>query len=484
MKISAVKTFEEIQNKLHDCKDLKSRTMQFFDTYVTLCYIAPISNNLLLNQTIATPILEYSFTPEDNILTTLKNHVLSNNEVTEFNDLDQAIEKLLEGHCLILVDKAEVILGCDIELITVRAVSEPPTSVVIKGPREGFNESLKFNLGLIRRRVKSDDLVVTTVEIGKLTKTQVAVVYFNSVADKRNVKHILKRLNGINIDGIVDSHYLVSYLQKNPKSLFKQVGDTEKPDVLVGKMLEGRIGILVDGSPIALTLPFVLIEDLQNSDDYYSQPIRVTFVRVLRFVGVILAVLLPGVYVALEKYHYKILPTEFLVTIMNTTQGIPFSPFIELLFVVLLFEILYEANLRMPQYFGMAMSIVGALVLGETAISAGLVSPPAVMIVALSGITFYIIPSQAAQFSILRLLALVIGAAVGLYGILIFCVFLISYLSSFDSYHSAYLAPTAPYITADQKDLFRREIIKDMHKRPKSISNNRKNLDRRNSNEN
>ena len=484
MKISAVKTFEEIQNKLHDCKDLKSRTMQFFDTFVTLCYIAPISNNLLLNQTIATPILEYPYKPEDDILTTLKNHVLSNNEVTEFSSLDKAIDKLLEGNCLILVDNATVILGCDIELITVRAVSEPPTSIVIKGPREGFNESLKFNLGLIRRRVKSEDLVVSTLEIGKLTKTQVAVVYFDSVADKRNVKHILKRLKSINIDGVVDSHYLVSYLQKNPKSLFKQVGDTEKPDVLVGKMLEGRIGILVDGSPIALTLPFILIEDLQNSDDYYSQPIRVTFVRILRFVGVILAVLLPGVYVALEKYHYKILPTEFLVTIMNTTQGIPFSPFIELLFVVLLFEILYEANLRMPQYFGMAMSIVGALILGETAISAGLVSPPAVMIVALSGITFYIIPSQAAQFSILRLLALVIGAAVGLYGILIFCVFLISYLSSFDSYNSAYLAPTAPFIRHDQKDLFKREIIKDMKHRPKSISNNRSNLNRRSDNEN
>ena len=479
MKIDAVETLNEIKQKLHECGDLKSRTVQFFGTNVAICYIAPISDNLLLNQTIMNPILEYPYNPEDDIWLTLKENVLSNNEVTEFFNIDDAVEKLLQGHCLILVDNAEVLLGCDIEKITVRAVTEPPTSVVIKGPREGFNESLKYNLAMIRRRSKSEDLVVTTLDIGKVTKTQVAVVYFNSLADKKNVRHILKRLKAIDIDGIVDSHYLVSYLQKNPKSLFKQVGDTEKPDVLVGKMLEGRIGILVDGSPIALTLPFILIEDLQNSDDYYSQPIRVTFVRVLRFVGVILAVLLPGIYVSLEKFHYKILPTEFLVTIMNTTQGIPFSPFIEILFVVLLFEILYEANLRMPQYFGMAMSIVGALVLGETAINAGLVSPPAVMIVALSGITFYIIPSQAAQFSILRLLALVIGASIGLYGILIFCVFLISYLSSFDSYNSAYLAPTAPFIRNDQKDLFKREIIKEMRDRPKSISNNKENLTRR-----
>ena len=479
MKIDAVKTLEELKQKLHKSGDLKSRTVQFFGTNIAICYIAPISDNLILNQSIMKPILEYPFKIDEDILTTLKENVLSNNEVTDCEDIETATEKLLQGHCLILIDNAEVILSCDIEKITVRAVTEPPTSVVIKGPREGFNESLKYNLGMIRRRVKSNDLVVKTLEIGKLTKTQVAMVYLNSVVDYRNVKKIYKRLKNIEIDGIVDSHYLVSYLQKNPKSLFKQIGDTEKQDVLVGKMLEGRIGIIVDGSPIVLTLPFILIEDLQNSDDYYSQPIRVTFVRVLRFIGVILAVLLPGVYVALEKYHYKILPTEFLVTIMNTTQGIPFSPFIELLFVILLLEILYEANLRMPQYFGMAMSIVGALVLGETAISAGLVSPPAVMIVALSGITFYIIPSQAAQFSILRFLGLVIGASVGLYGILIFCVFLISYLSSFDSYNSAYLAPTAPFVRDDQKDLFKREIIKEMKNRPKSISNNKNNLNRR-----
>jgi len=484
MIIDAVKTLEKIKSKLHDSGDFKFRTVQFFGTNVSICYIAPISDNILLNQTIMEPILEYAYKPDDDIWHTLKEHVLSNNDVTEFENLEEAIEKLLQGHCLILVDNANMILGCDIEKITVRAITEPPTSVVIKGPREGFNESLKYNLAMIRQRSKTTDLVVTTLDIGKLTKTQVAVVYYDSVVDKKNVRQILKRLKNINIDGIVDSHYLVSYLQKNPKSLFKQVGDTEKPDVLVGKMLEGRIGILVDGSPIALTLPFILIEDLQNSDDYYSQPIRVAFVRILRFVGVVLAVLLPGVYVALEKYHYKILPTEFLVTIMNTTQGIPFSPFIELLFVILLFEILYEANIRMPQYFGMAMSIVGALILGETAINAGLVSPPAVMIVALSGITFYIIPSQASQFSILRFIGLVVGAAVGLYGILIFCVFIISYLSSFDSYNSAYLAPTAPFIRSDQKDMFKREIIKEMHKRPKSISNNKQNLRRRNEHKN
>lgn len=483
MKVDAVKTLNKIKSKLHKSDDLKSRSVQFFGCQISICYIADLTDDQILNESIINPICSCKKLEGNDLTEFLKQKVLASGEVSSAKDISSAIEKLLQGNCLILLDQANEIIVCNTEKIVVRAVAEPPTSVVIKGPREGFNESLKNNLNMIRHRVKSEDLVVKTLELGELTKTQVAVVYFNSVADKTVVKHVIKRLNSIKIDGIIDSHYLVSYLQKNPKSLFKQVGDTEKPDVLVGKMLEGRIGIIVDGSPIVLTLPFILLEDLQNSDDYYSQPIRVTFVRVLRFIGVILAVVLPGLYVALEKFHYKIMPIEFLVTIMNTSEGIPFSPFMEVLFIVLLFEILYEANLRMPQYFGMAMSIVGALILGETAVNSGLVSPPAVMIVALSGITFYIVPSQAAQFSILRLLVLIIGTSLGLYGVIAFCVFIISYLCSFDSYNSAYLAPTAPYIATDQKDMFKRTTIKEMTKRPKSIANNKRNLDRRTSNE-
>lgn len=480
MKVDAVKTFEQIKKKLHDSSDIKSRMVQFFGTQICLCYIAPITDNMLLNESLIFPLVNFSKEIKNkDIVKELQDNVLANQEVTIFTDLQSAIDKMLAGNTLVLIDGADRILGCDLEKITVRAVAEPPTSVVIKGPREGFTESLKFNLALIRKRVKSDDFVVKMLEIGEMTKTQVALVYFDSIVDKKVVKDITNRLQSIKIDGILDSHYLVSYLQRNKKSLFKQVGDTEKPDILVGKMLEGRVGIVVDGSPIVLTLPFVLLEDLQNSDDYYTQPIRVAFVRALRLVGVILAVLLPGVYIALELYHYKILPTEFLITIMNSTQGIPFSPFIEILFIILLFEILYEANIRMPQYFGMAMSIVGALILGDTAVSAGLVSPPAVMIVALSGITFYIIPGQASQFSILRLIGVIVGASLGIYGILLFCVFILSYLSNFDSYKSAYLAPTAPYIEEDQKDSYMRKTIDEMKKRPKSIANNKKNELRR-----
>jgi len=210
MIVDAVKTFDEIKKSLHNSSDLVSRNVQFFDRKVTICYIVDIIDNILLNDTLIEPMLEYQPESDELPLQTLKEKILSANKIESCTDINSAIDKLVAGNALILIDGENEIVACDIEKITVRAVSEPPTSVVIKGPREGFNESIKYNLALIRKRVKSNDLVVKNLEIGKLTKTQVSVVYFNSVVDKKIVKQILKKLNNIQIDGVVDSHYLIS----------------------------------------------------------------------------------------------------------------------------------------------------------------------------------------------------------------------------------------------------------------------------------
>ena len=472
---SASKILNKVKQTLHFSTDIKVREVQFFDTQLFIVYIAPLTDNSLLNESVIKPLVEFNEQLESDVCTFIQEQVLANNEVQEQQDLDQFITEILKGRAGIIIDKSGEMLTCDVEKIVVRPIQEPPNSAVIKGPREGFNESIKYNLSLIRHKLPTPDLVIDSFSIGKYTKTQVAVVYLQNIADKNVVKEIERRISKINIDGVVDSYYISAYLQSKPQSIFKQVGDTEKPDILVSKMLEGRIGIIVDGSPIVLTLPFILIEDLQSSDDYYSQPMKVAFLRILRLIGVVLAVLLPGTYVAIQLYHYKILPTEFLITIMDTSQGIPFTPFTEVLFIVLLFEILYEANLHMPQYMGMALSIVGALILGETAVNAGLVSPPAVMIVALSGLTFYVVPNQASQFSMLRIIYVFVGATLGLFGILALSVWVVSYLSSFDTYESAYLGPATPYIKGDVKDFLIKAPLHDMKTRPKSIANNKRN---------
>ena len=480
MKINITNCVETIKKKLHYGSDLKERKVQFFNRRVSLLYLADLTDLAIVNDNLLRPLLEYDGEQEGNLIDTIYNVVLSDAEISCVESEDEAIQKILKGFSLLIVDKENKILCVNAEKITVRAIETPPNSVVVKGPRQGFNESLKYNLSLMRQRLATEKLAVKTLTLGKLTQTQVAVCYLEGVASKKVVNDIMKRLSKIDVDGLLDSSYISNYLQKRPNSIFKQIGDTEKPDILCAKLLEGRVGIMVDGSPIVLTLPFIILEDLQSADDYYNQHVRISFVRILRFVGIILAILLPGVYVALQVYHYKIIPIEFLITIMNTTQGIPFTPFTEIVFVVLLFEILYEANLRMPQYLGMALSIVGALILGETAVNAGLVSPPAVMIVALSGLTFYVVPNQATQFSMLRLLFILLGAVLGLFGIILGVIGVVSYMSNFDSYDSAYLGPIAPYIPSDQKDVFIKQSQRNMKTRPLSIANNRKNLHRTN----
>ena len=478
MKINIEKSVEEIKEKLHNSSDLKERKVQFFSTQLSVLFIAGLTSLDSINKDVLEPILSYDQEKAKNIIETLKAKAVSNGELVVCSLIEEAIQKLLKGFAVLLVEGASEIICFNVEKITVRGIDIPPNSTVVKGPRQGFNESLKYNLALLRERLATDKLTIESVTIGKLTQTDVAVCYLKGVANKKIIDDILKKLKAIDIDGVIDSSYLSSFLQRKPYSIFKQIGDTEKPDVLCSKLLEGRIGIIVDGSPIVLTVPFILVEDLQAEDDYFSQHVRISFIRILRLAGIVIAILLPGTYVALQLYHYKIIPLQFLITIMNTAQGIPFTPFTEIVFIILLFEVLYEANLRMPQYLGMALSIVGALILGETAVNAGLASPPAVMIVALSGLTFYTVPNQASQFGLLRLMFTLFGAVLGLFGILLGSLGVVSYLCSFDSYDSAYLGPIAPYIKNDQKDFLFKKPLVEMKTRPVSISNNKNNLNR------
>lgn len=352
-----------------------------------------------------------------------------------------------------------------------RAVAEPPTSAVQRGPREGFTEDINTNISLIRRRLKSPDVVIEDMKLGKYTDTKIVISYISSIADKKVVKELKEKLQKINIDGIVDSFYVESLIAPKKSNLFKQIGNTEKPDVAVAKILEGRIAIIVDGSPIVLTVPYIFLEDLQSGDDYYGQAMHASFIRIIRVLGIIISITLPGVYVALQSFHYGILPIDFLISIQTSIEGLSFPPLIEILVVLFLFEILNEASIRMPKYSGMALSIVGALVLGDTAVQAGLISPPAVIMVAISGITLFTVPNQIHIASILRFLFTIIGGVTGFYGLLTAFMFLISYLMTLDAYGSPYFAPYAPNISQDKKDGFIKQRLDDFISRPRSIPN-------------
>lgn len=388
------------------------------------------------------------------------------------DDVDDCVNKLLNGDILLCMEGESEYLVITARSYTTRAVTEPPTETVMRGPREGFIEDLRTNLSLLERRLKTPDLAIEKMQIGRRTKTNVAICYLSSVAAPSVVKKLKRRLEKIDIDGIVDSHYLVPYIEEKPSSLFTQTGLTEKPDIVAAKLLEGRVALIVDGSPMVVTVPFVVIEEFQSGEDYYMRSTYSTFVRILRYLGMLLATLLPGLYVALQNFHYTLIPVRFMITLMTAIKGLPLSPLSETLFVLLLFEIIREASVRMPRAVGMAMSIVGALVLGETAVNAGIISSPAVMITALSSIALFTVPNLIGPTSLLRLAYTLIGGLFGLFGLILAVLFTLHYVCSLNAYDAPYCAPFAPLVYSDFKDSIERAPLPQMKKRPKSIPNN------------
>ncbi len=460
-----------IKKELRERDDVILREVCVGEHKFAVFYMLGLSDAENISKLVIAPIISYSEYPENNILQTLQDNVLFFSEIETEKSVDNIVLSILKGEAVVIADDEKEVIVLKSDKHKERSIAEPPTSAVIKGPRSGFVENIKTNLASIKKILKTPDLKTIQLTIGTRTQTMVAITYIDGIADPKVVEEIKKKLEAINIDGILDTYYISQYLETRQQSMFKQVGVTEKPDIACGKMLEGRVAILVDGSPIVLTLPFIFFEDLQSSNDYYSEKTHVSMVRIVRLISLLITSLLPGLYIAIELHHYKIIPLKYLITILNTTQGLPLTPLLELLFVLLLFEILYEASLRMPRYLGQAMSIVGALILGDTAVKAGIVSPPAVMIIALSSISKYVIPDQAPQLSLIRLLFTLAGGLLGFYGITVMFMFGLFYLSDFDAYGSAYLAPLAPMIRRDMKDYIIKSDLTAMDTRPKSISN-------------
>ena len=441
-----------------------------------LVYVIGLNNVKNISDFVLRPAYEFDGQIDEkvSVLDEIINKVCLVTETKQESSFSNVIPELMKGKCALFVNNESNAIILAVDEFKERSISEPPTSAVLKGPRSGFVENLKTNVSCIRKIVGTNKLRSDMLTVGRYTNTQVAILYIEGVADKKIVNKVKQKISKIDIDGIIDSYYITSFLEERSDSIFKQVGSLEKPDIAAAKLLEGRVAIVVDGSPIVLTVPFLLIEDLQNSDDYYSVHARATMLRLLRLVGLFITLLLPGTYIAIVLHHYKAIPLKFLITIINTTSGLPLTPFAEILFVLILFEILYEASLRMPSYLGLALSIVGALILGDTAVKAGLISPPSVMLVAVSGMTLYTIPEQAPQLSILRLAFTLAGGFLGLFGVVALFIYFLFYLNDFDSYGAPYLAPLSPFIKSDIKDSIYKVDIVHMKTRPRSFGGKNK----------
>ena len=456
---------EELKKKLSNNVDFVARILQTPSGEVALYFLKSMTDKNAIAQEIIEPISRQN---QKFDFKQLQGMIFSA-DVKEIQK-DEVLENILKNY--VVIEFNQQFLCIDLEKYPARTPTEPPTSPNIYGPREGFVEALPTNLSLIRKRLPTKNLVIENMNVGRQTHTKICMMYLKNIANKKIVKEIKSKIKKIDIDGVVDSYYIADFLKMRPHSMFEQTGFQEKPDVVVAKMLEGRVAILVDGSPIVITLPYMIFEDLQSSNDYYTNYIYVNLIRIIRTIGIIFATIMPGLYLSIRLYSYTALPLNYVIIVANSTKNLPFTPVVEIILILLLFQILYEVSLRLPQYLGLATSIVGALVLGDTGVKAGLISPPGVIVVAVSIMAIYTIPSQASQLTVLRAVFVVLGATLGIFGIIGGMVYVINYINSLNTYGTPYLAPFAPKIQDDLKDgLFKRSLV-DMKKRPKSLSSN------------
>ena len=432
-----------------------------------LCVFADaLTDKDLLAEQALRPLRGYAGAPEAK---TVAQNVLSP-EVRTDKQTKTLAEEVLAGNPVLLWEGADEGLIGGTKKVTVRAVTEPPTDVAIKGPREGFIEDVKTNTSLVRRRFKTGELQIEMVTVGRRSATSVAVCWLEGTCRKDVVDEVKRKLEAIDIDAVPDSSYLTRFLSERPYSLVKQVGTTEKPDIFCAKLAEGRAGLLVDGSPIALTVPYMLVEDFQSSEDYFVPAYRATFTRLLRLFALLVAIYLPAFYVAAQLFKLQLLPVKLLLTIAGSIRDIPLSPSLEMLLVLLVLEVLNEASIRMPKYVGMALSVVGALVLGETAVSAGFVSTPAIIIVAFSGIGLYAVPNLIEETSVLRLAMLLAAGSVGTYGIILVSALCLVYLVTTENFGVPLGAPFAPFLRRDLRDTFLKYNLLSLKQRPSALA--------------
>ena len=392
--------------------------------------------------------------------------VLVCGEVTKVKTVKEAIDGFLKADLALFMEGFSEALVINAKGFERRSISDPQTDSVIRGPREGFTESMRTNTSLLRRRIRTTNLVMESVSAGVSSKTDITLAYLENTVKKDVLKEIKKRISKINFDAILDSGYIEQFIADRPNSIFPTMGYTEKPDIAAAKILEGRVCIIVDGSPFVLTAPSVFSESFQSPEDYYINPVYASMLRILRYFSFFISVFALPVYVAAASFHYELLPLSMLLSVAASEEGTPLSTPWEAFIMLIVFEILKEAGVRMPKPVGQAVSIVGALVLGETAVSAGIIGAPMVIAVAITALTAFVIPTQINAVTVLRFIMLVFATLFGGVGLTVGGIGIILYLSRIDSFGIPYLTPVAPFRLPDMKDTFVRMPIKTFLTRP------------------
>jgi len=402
----------------------------------------------------------------------LINQFSSLRRVSRGSDLEKLLDDLLSGELLILIDGHSDFFSIDAYSPEGRAIGEPSSQSVVRGPKDCFTEKIGTNIALIRKRIRDKELKAENLTIGNRTKTKVALMYINDLAKQQIVDEIRRRLNAIQIDGILESGYIEELIKDNRYTIFPTFLNSEKPDTVTACLLEGKVAIFVDGTPFVLTAPALFADFFQVSEDYYHQLQISSVVRFFRYMALFLSMFVPSIYIALASFRQEMIPTPLLISLLAQHEGVPFPSTFEVLMMEVVFEILREAGIRMPRVIGPAISIVGALVLGQAAVEAGLISAVIVIVVSITAISSFAIPnySMANAARIIRFILILIVSIFGLSGIFLATIALLLELCRLKSIGVPYMSPFAPKAKNALKDTILRFPLWKNMSRPEGIS--------------
>ena len=465
-----------IKEIFKDNENLKSRTFKTKGEKPFNCavfYTEGLSNFQIVSERFIRGIMGGFPQESSDPIQEIYEHMVCECDVQIENKEEKIVSALTYGDSVLFVDGCKKALIANTKGWITRAITEPENEKVLQGPREGFNEKISDSISLIQRKLCTPDFKVKFFNCGRRSSTRIAICYLDSVVKKGIVENITKKISAIDIDGILDSNYIKEIISDKKFSPFKTIGSSERPDTVAARLLEGRVAIIVNGSPVVLTAPFLFIENFQSGDDYYINYIAATVGRLLRIMSFILAISIPAIYVALVTVHKEMMPTNLAISIISARSSVPFPVIVETLGLILVFEIIRETALRMPSNVSQAFSIVGAIVIGDSAVKAKFVSVPIVIIVSLSALAGLMIPRLRSAVVTYRILLTILSGLLGLYGYIFGVVFMTVQLLDTKSFGVNYMEYISIPKINNQNDIYLRLPWNMMKKRPRRISHNK-----------
>jgi len=464
---------DRIKGEFGNSSDVVIRVISVSNHKAALVFIDGLVDTVSISDFLLEPFMEQVVIPEKkDIFQFLIDKAVALGSVQSIDNWNQVYDSILSGNTVIFIDGCNKAISTETKGWEKRSITEPTTQLSIRGPKDSFTETLRTNTALIRRRIKSPNLWAEPMKIGTVTQTDIAIMYIKGIANDKIVTEIKKRLQRIDIDGIIASGYIEQLIEDQTWTTFPTTFHTERPDVVSSQLLEGRIAIVVDGTPFVLTAPAIFVQFFQAPDDYYSRFDISTGIRLLRIIAFLIALVGPATYIAATTFHQEMIPTTMAIAIAAQRENVPFPAFVEALIMEITFEILREAGLRLPRAVGQAVSIVGALVIGQAAVQAGFVSPVMVIVVSVTAIANFSTPifAMAIAARLIRFVLMGLATMLGFYGMMLGLMFMAIHLCSLRSFGVPYMMPLAPFNITNQQDAFVRFPLWSFKNRPPFIS--------------